>query len=366
MQNQAKNWITKYNDVKIQNIMYDEFVLANDGKHVVSKIWYKDTNLNQAHTFYIQTHNLKIYEIPNNKNGDLLLVLDNNELFENIDKRSVEEIKTKGVHKKYGLVKPIYKSSINSPINSTANNNTIEVLRLKVGNCNFFYKDKSPKKITDVLQSNLLQKGSYVRVIIEIGMVMMNIEQKIIFTNLILKQAQILPLMPKVIDITEYSFVDDEHDEFNEFNKFNESNGLKNDTINLDNVILNTQTEYMTYCTDNKTDSPNSPNSCSESNKQTSPTKAINTMKLTLDETCSDSTNSTNSANSFCSSDSLNSSNILNNVDNTDSTNSENDLEKSDDVKEFLKHIAQIDPQNNTQKQKQKKSKSCREIVRAY
>lgn len=339
MTHQTKNCVIKYGDINIQNIVYDDFILANDGKHVVSKVWYQDSEYLPPHTFYIQTHNLKIHEIPEDENGDLLLVLDDTEVFENLDKRAVSQIKAKDVHKKYGLIKPTYKSSINNP----DDNDSIEVLRLKVGNCNFFYKDKSPKKIGDILKTKLLQKGSYVRVIIEIGMVMMNIEQNFIFTNLILKQAQIYPLVPKVIDISEYSFVDDEPEQ-----------NMSQNSINIDDVILNTQTEYMNSETPNKNSSEST-----KSNWDVPINKSLDAVKLILNNNSNKSDNS-DSRDSRDSRDSNNSSNNSSNDNDydhsyTNSTNSSksdkssaNSEEDSDeDVEELLKHIAQI----NSQKQ---------------
>ena len=63
MESQSKNYVVKYGDVNIQNIVYDDFILANDKKHVVSKVWYQDSECSQPHTFYIQTHNLSQWTI---------------------------------------------------------------------------------------------------------------------------------------------------------------------------------------------------------------------------------------------------------------------------------------------------------------
>ena len=249
------NWITKYNDAKVQNIIYDDFILANDSKHVVSKIWYKEECSNQPHTFYVQIDNLKIYEIPESENDSLLLEIKNTNFFESLDKKSIEQIKKNEIHKKYGLVKPTYISSITNP----DDNDKIETLRLKIGKCNFFYKDKLPKKFNEVKNYNYLQKDCYVKVIIEIGMVMMNLKQNFIFTNLILKQIQIKPIIPKVIEITEYSFIDDENETTN--NNINGINYNAN-SVNIDNVVLNTQTECANYNTDNDSVSNDNDNMC--------------------------------------------------------------------------------------------------------
>ncbi len=273
MQNIKNNFIVKYSDVNVNNVIYDNFSMANDGKHVVSKMWYQQKNIQtniQPHTFYVQTPALKIHSVPNNQNDDLLLILTDSSIFEQLDKRSVSEIKSQEAHRKYGMIKPTYKSSINNP----DDDDTIDVLRLKIGNCKFFYKDKTPRNLQEVLDSSLLQKGSLIKVIIEIGMVMMNIEQNFIFTNLILKQAQILPLQPKIIDLTEYSFVDDEP-------QINQSDSIM--SINIDDVVLNTQTEYIN---DNSAYSNNS--SDSRSTKSTKSAELTKSPKLPLISSLSD------------------------------------------------------------------------------
>ena len=181
------NFVIKYGDVNIDNVMCDNFVTASDGKHIVSKLWYRESKTSQPHSFYIQTQKIKIHEVPTDKNGDLLLILDNADIFENLDKKIVNEIKSSGVHKKYNMVRPTYKSTVNNP---DGDNNT-NILRLKMGNCNWFYKDRTPKKTQDILNLGILQKESQVRAIIEVNMTMLNINQNFIFTNLILKQIQI-------------------------------------------------------------------------------------------------------------------------------------------------------------------------------
>lgn len=229
------NFVTKYSDINIDNVMCDDFVMTTDGKHIVSKIWYRESKTSQPHSFYIQTKKVKLHEVPLNENEDILLVLDDASIFENLDKKIVGDIRSSGVHKKYSMVKPTYKSTVNNP----DDNDNTNLLRLKIGNCKWFYKDKNPRNTKDIFNLHLLEKESYVRAIIEVNMITLNVSQNFIFTNLILKQIQIIPTMPKIVDITEYSFIDDEPQDV-------ESNSF----VNIDNVILNTQTEYMMESTE--------------------------------------------------------------------------------------------------------------------
>lgn len=229
--NQHNNFIVKYKNVNFQNIVYDDFVLASDKNHVVAKLWYKHENVEQPHTFFIQTTPLKIYQVPENENDDLLVELNDISVFENLDLKSVEQVKFKEAHKKYGLIKPTYKSTLST----FEENRTLETLRLRIDHSKFFYKDKKPKKIQEILKNKLLQKGMMVKLIIQIDSIVMNIEQNFIFTNIILRQVQIFPLLPKIVELSEYSFIDDDEEFIN--NEIQQSQ-------DMNDMTLNTQTEY--------------------------------------------------------------------------------------------------------------------------
>lgn len=379
---EKQNIVIKHSDVKFENIVYDDFIVANDEKHVVSKIWYKNDK-SELHTFYIQTDCLKLCEDPNNEKKELLLLLNNSIFFDDLDKKSVAQVKLKEIHKKYGLIKPTYRSSIN---NSGDNNDSVDMLKLKIGNCNFFYKNKSPKDFDEVMQLNLLKKGTSVKLIIEVGMIMMNVKQNFIFTNLVLKQAQIQPVIPKIVEITEYSFIDDYPNDYpndylddnldsctvdfvNKNNKNNKNNSTINfPFVNIDHVVLNTQTEYEnnsnnSYNSDNNniTNENININHLNKLNKlenisetsdtsNTSNTPKMSNTKLTKYEnnipSQSDSTNSINSTESTDSTDSTNS---------TNSTNSKSLDYESNDVKEIMDQIAKINSETELdQKSNQK------------
>ncbi len=233
--------IVKHNKIDVKKIVYEDFTLASGDKHVVSKIWYQDNENTQPHTFYIQTSALKVHEV-NDESIMLVLdkteLIDNAELFDKLDKLFLERIKKNEITKKYELKKTIYKSTSRE----ASNNSNINVLEFNIGNCKFFSNDAVSKKFSEV--KHLIKKGSSLKIIFEVDKIVVDIKKNFIFTNMILTQAQI-KIVPNKIELSEYSFVDEESD--------SESKSLK-----IDGAMLDNYTEYMDAYKNSESDSEDS------------------------------------------------------------------------------------------------------------
>lgn len=344
------NTVKKCGDINFNKMVFENFIMANDDKHLISKIWYQESELIQPTSFYVQTSNLKLHTVPKTANDDLLLIVDNPNFFDELDKVSVNFIKSTGILKKYGLQKTTFKSNLSNP----DNNSNLESLRLKIGNCDFYQRNKLLGKINDVLNLGVLQKDINVKAIIEIDFITINVKQNFIFTNLVIKQAQIQKLSPKKIELTEYSFIDDDLDD--------DINQDTHSDIKMEELMLNTQTEYME---DNNTELKSISSSDDKpvdkptvkpivkptkkpTNKPVKKTKIVNLLK----EVVSEKSNKSNSSNSSNNSDHSDHSDYTENTDNTDNSNSEFGMDSnssdSADVAELIKQITEVNMNKKT------------------
>ena len=222
--------IVKHNKIDVSKIVYEDFILANGEKHMISKIWYQDNENIQPHTFYIQTSVLKVHEV---NNDSILFALDNTELYDTLDKVILGKIKATEITKKCGLKKTIFKSITND----VPDNKNLTVLNFKIGNCQFFSNSTVPKKYADV--KHLIKCGASMKIIFEIDKIIVDIKKNFIFTNIILTQAQI-KLTPNKIELNEYSFIDGDSETETENAKKN-----KNINSNINDAMLSNHTEYM-------------------------------------------------------------------------------------------------------------------------
>lgn len=237
---QRNNLVFKQSTLDTEKIVFEDFDLTDDEQYAVSKIWYQENNSAQPHTLFIQPENLRVYEIT--KNNDIILELlgNNYEMFEELDKLSVNVVKSSGVIKKYGMKDVKYKTIINELDTDSLKKNTkkINALRLKIvstntNNTKFFVGDRLPKSIDDVRK--LLTRGTEIKIIIELEELIIDLKNSTIFTNIILKQALIKKMKPCRAELCEYSFV--------------ESDCEKNEQLRVSppnkDTMLNTQTEYL-------------------------------------------------------------------------------------------------------------------------
>jgi hypothetical protein len=226
-----KNSIVRYAKVDTTKIVCEDFTEANNAKLAISKVWYQESAGTSPHTFFIQTSNLKVYEVKNDsKNEYISFILDDSNVGDEMDKLFVQKVKDSGLIKKYGLKNVIFKSIIGG----ADSDNSVNLLRLKTEKAKFYTNNKVAKSFSEV--KHLIKSGSVLKLIFEVDKIVIDTSKNIIFPNLILSQAQI-KLTPQKIELSEYSFVEDELEEEEQ----------KNNTkkININDTFLNTQTEYM-------------------------------------------------------------------------------------------------------------------------
>jgi len=234
---QGTNLVLKQLDVNPQKIVFEDFNLTDDKQYVVSKIWYQENESSQPHTLFIQPTNLKIYEMM--KTNDIILELSDkdNNLFEALDKLSINVAKTSGVIRKYNMKDVKYKTIINE-VDFDTTKKQINALRLKIINgdnhTKFFLNDRVPKSIDDI--KKLLTRGTEIKVIIELDELIVDLKNNVIFTNVILKQALIKKMRPLKTALCEYSFVESDCEQQSEQVKVSPPNK---------ETMLNTQTEYL-------------------------------------------------------------------------------------------------------------------------
>lgn len=251
---QKQNFVVKCNEFNSDKMMFENFVETNEGKFLVSKIWYNDNVKSRPKSLLIQTTNLKVHD---NNNDYISLKIDDIVIYNSIDNMVLNKIKKDGIIKKYGLKNPSYKSTVGEATNDT----NLNVLRFnKINNTLFFVDTKESKSYDEV--KNLISSDSKLKIIFEVDKVVVDIAKNYIFTYVTLLQAQI-KICPHKIELSEYSFVDDDSDD--EINNATlQTNGTFNRLIN--DTILNTQTEYMEECNNDKSESIESSES-SESNE---------------------------------------------------------------------------------------------------
>lgn len=225
-----KNSIVRYAKVDTTKIVCEDFTEANNAKLAISKVWYQDIVGTSPHTFFIQTPDLKVYEVKNDSKDEYIsFILDDSNVGDEMDKLFVQKVKDSGLIKKYGLKNVIFKSIIGG----ADSDKSVSLLRLKTEKAKFYTNNKTAKSFSEV--KHLIKSGSVLKLIFEVDKIVIDTSKNIIFPNLILSQAQI-KLVPQKIELSEYSFVEDELDEEPETN-------IKK--ININDTFLNTQTEYM-------------------------------------------------------------------------------------------------------------------------
>lgn len=208
--------ILKYDDFNIQKIIYDEFEESENKQFATSNIWYQESELTQPRTCYLQTPYMKVHEI---KNGELVLALDNEKLYEELDKQSLSYVKSKNVTKQYGLKGAKYKAIVNEV--EIGSSKKFSALKLKVNNdlrtkhTQFYvFGDKTSKTYDEV--KYLLTSGTNVKAILEVNGLSVDIKNNVIFTNISLKQVLIAKMYPLRVELQEYSFVDSDNEETTE------------------------------------------------------------------------------------------------------------------------------------------------------
>lgn len=223
-----KSTILKIENVDIKKIVYDNANLTDKGNFVVSNIWYNNKTL---HSLNIQTPYLKVYRFLD---GSVILLPDKitEDFLENLDKQTRIFIKNTGLFKKYSLQNFRYKALINEMDGVDKN-----VLRVRIRNETkptifFSSKTKIPMNYNDA--KNIFFKVDNLKIILEIDKMIIDLKNSIVSTNIIARLVLLHEIVPKKIELTEYSFIESDNEDDNENRK----------KLDETDIILNTQTEY--------------------------------------------------------------------------------------------------------------------------
>lgn len=218
--------VSKYNDLDFGNIIFDDFTKTHNDHYMISKIWYQKSKPISLH---VQTSSLKIDDVTKSNNIVLNMENDMCNFFDKLDELALEHTKSTNIIKKCGLKNITYLQIIKeSNDNNTGNKN---VLKLKIMNNTKFFMigDKISQLYNDI--KKWITNGCYIKTILEIDGIIIDLQRNEIFINIVLRQVLIQKTKPLKIELTEYSFVDSESE--------------KDQNIDINNFVFNTQTEYL-------------------------------------------------------------------------------------------------------------------------
>jgi hypothetical protein len=227
-----KSNILKIENVDLKNIVYDNVSMTDKGNFVISNIWYN--NKNNLHSLNVQTPYLKVYRFLD---GSVILFPDKKteDFLENIDKQTRFFIKNAGLFKKYNLQNFRYKALINEMDGIDKNVMRIRIHNEKKPTIFFSSKNKVPMEYNDA--KNIFFKVDNLKIILEIDKMVIDLKNNIVSTNVIARLVLLHEIVPKKVELTEYSFIDSDSEENNDII----DNKKK---IDETDIILNTQTEY--------------------------------------------------------------------------------------------------------------------------
>ena len=230
--------ILRVSEVHCNNIIYDELDVTSDKKYAMAKIWYKDgksaTKSSRAHSMLIQTCYLEIDQLTTQNNLSLVLTEKTKNIFDEIDQKSVDFLKTRDISRKFGLNDVKYKS-IAMEISRIKNNETCDALVFQLlpknSSIKFFVadEDKEEKKFEDI--KSLLAGDCTVKVILEVVGIMINLETHKIVTNIVPRQILIKNVKPTQIELTEYSFVDSDDENHDDVKSQTVANSVKHQEV---------------------------------------------------------------------------------------------------------------------------------------
>lgn len=250
-----------HSQVNAEKIIYEDFCKTDDNKYAVSKIWYEQNEFTPPRTLYIQSSEMKLYELS--KSNDISFIINefDNTLYEKIDNLSINYIKNNPVINEYNLNEVKFKTII-----TELNMSQIKILKLRTGgekDTKFFMGDKTARTFDDV--KKYLIKGINVVIIVEIDKLIIDINSNTIITNVILKQVLLKKLKPIAIKLDDYGFI--------------ESNNSAN-TINLaTEKIIKKNSETESKQTESDEDLQNSNNTSESDNESIDVTNFVSQIK---------------------------------------------------------------------------------------
>lgn len=206
--------ILRPTEVEFNKFVYDEAVVSEDDKsdkYIVVKIWYDFTgrkNTESPETLFIKNPSMPLLETSKN---ELIFGLQATEplvqFYEQCDQHSINHLKTSGLLRQYKLKDLTYKTIINETDGS------LNYLRFTMTNgkqsTHVYTMDK--KIISHEQQNKLLVKDAHVMTIVEPDAIVIDLQNKTIFTNIVTRQVLITKqkqVKPHKIVLTDFSFVD--------------------------------------------------------------------------------------------------------------------------------------------------------------
>lgn len=243
--------VFEYTDVNIKNIVFSNMVKTNE--NLVSKIWYKVNETDRPQTLNIQTPYLKIQQVKDDK---IFLYPGKMETFmDSLDRTSSKFIGNN--IQRFGLGGFTFETIVDGET---------DLVKVVVANGKrptaFYSKNKS--KIDDDNYANILSNCDKIKVIFELDGIIINLKEKTIRNNIIVRDILVSEIEPKSIELTEYSFISDNEQEApqvapQEAPKSSDSDtdseehaeqfiyNLKNDSASNSSVSSEEQIEKRTY-----------------------------------------------------------------------------------------------------------------------
>lgn len=213
-------------------IVYDDIILTQNNQFAVAKIWYKPSN-NTMHSLFYQTSTMPIYNYDQ-KNNKFFIKLNggiDQHVLNEIDKLSINYIKSTNLVQRLALspksVK--YRTVVQDFTNKEGEH--VNSFELKNNTFTKYYSNGIKKSKTLDEVNDLLNKGINVKTIIEIDGLIVDIKKETITTNIVLHQFRIEKIIPKKIELCEYSFLESDDE-------------VENESLNLQN---NLTINNMTY-----------------------------------------------------------------------------------------------------------------------
>jgi hypothetical protein len=226
-------YITTQNTLLPTNIVYDKPELSKDNKYIISKMWsYKN---NTKKSLFFQTPLTEVIKLSSNNSLIFALNTKCNKLFEQIDAHTISFLKTSNTLAKFELNNPMYNSIVESYENEEPHN--IDVVNISLsGKSIKYYLNEESVEIQETEAKKLLSmKGTKIRTILEFDGIIINKKKSIIFTNIKIRQIQIMYIEPKKIELVECSFIGSDNDEENN-NHFIRSN--KSLSVNKQQLVI--------------------------------------------------------------------------------------------------------------------------------
>lgn len=221
MSNQTVN--TK-KDINVDHIVFDDIIMIQNDQFALAKMWYKPS-LKSMHSVFYQTGTLEMVNFDE-KTNDFTLELNQEDqnILDQIDKASIKYIKETGLIQRLSLKKNEVK--YRTIVNDTKNklDEPIKSIKLKSTPNTKFYSNGIKKTRTLSETQQFLIDGIGVKVIIEFDGVVIDIKKNLIITSIILHQFKINKIVPKRLELVEYSFIDSDNEDENDKDNNDDNN----------------------------------------------------------------------------------------------------------------------------------------------